>query len=135
MTGRYDVIVVGGEPAGIGAALAAGRAGKRIVLVKQYGFLGGMWTAGLVPLRVDGLLVAGRCISGTCEAPASYRVTGNSIAIGQAAEGQLPCWRWSTGRGCAIWTEGLLRRKWKSRVPACGNAEGHSEHLRKACRI
>ncbi len=46
--GRYDVIVVGGGPAGVGAALAAGRAGKRTLLVEQYGFLGGMWTAGLV---------------------------------------------------------------------------------------
>ena len=48
MAGRYDVIVVGGGSAGIGAALAAGRAGKRTLPVEQYGFLGGMWTAGLV---------------------------------------------------------------------------------------
>ena len=46
--GKYDVIVVGGGPAGVGAALAAGRLGKRTLLVEQYGFLGGMWTAGLV---------------------------------------------------------------------------------------
>lgn len=48
VAGRYDVIVVGGGSAGIGAALAAGRAGKRTLPVEQYGFLGGMWTAGLV---------------------------------------------------------------------------------------
>lgn len=46
--GSYDTIVVGGGPAGVGAALAAGRAGKKTLLVEQYGFLGGMWTAGLV---------------------------------------------------------------------------------------
>lgn len=39
----------------------------------------------LVPLKVDNLLVAGRCISGTYEAHASYRVTGDCVAMGQAA--------------------------------------------------
>ncbi len=44
----YDVIVVGGGPAGFGAAVAAGRAGARTLLVEQFGCLGGMWTSGLV---------------------------------------------------------------------------------------
>jgi len=39
----------------------------------------------LVPKEVDGLLAAGRCISGTHESEASYRVTGNCAAMGQAA--------------------------------------------------
>ena len=39
----------------------------------------------LVPLKVENLLVAGRCISGSFEAHASYRVTGNCVAMGQAA--------------------------------------------------
>lgn len=44
-----------------------------------------------VPLRaliakdVDGLLMAGRCISGDFVAHASYRVTGNAVAMGEAA--------------------------------------------------
>ena len=44
-----------------------------------------------IPLRaliakdVDGLMMAGRCISGDFIAHASYRVTGNSIAMGEAA--------------------------------------------------
>ena len=44
-----------------------------------------------IPLRaliaqdVDGLLMAGRCISGDFTAHASYRVTGNSVATGEAA--------------------------------------------------
>ena len=39
----------------------------------------------LVPLKVDNLLMAGRCISGVHEAQASYRVTGNCVAMGEAA--------------------------------------------------
>lgn len=44
-----------------------------------------------IPLRaliakdVDGLLMAGRCISGDFVAHASYRVTGNAVAMGEAA--------------------------------------------------
>ncbi len=44
-----DVAVIGGGPAGCAAAEAAAREGARTLLVEQYGFLGGMATAGLVP--------------------------------------------------------------------------------------
>lgn len=43
-----DVIVVGGGPAGIVAAIAAGRQGVKTVLVERYGFVGGMSTAAMV---------------------------------------------------------------------------------------
>ncbi len=46
--GRTDVLVVGGGPAGCGAALAASEAGAEVVLVERYGFLGGNATAALV---------------------------------------------------------------------------------------
>jgi hypothetical protein len=43
-----DVIVAGGGPAGILAALASGRAGARTLLIERYGVLGGTATAGRV---------------------------------------------------------------------------------------
>ena len=45
---EMDVLVIGGGPAGIGAALAAAREGARTLLIERHGMLGGMWTAGLV---------------------------------------------------------------------------------------
>lgn len=43
--GEYEVVVLGGGPAGIAAALAAARAGRSTILIERYGFLGGAGTA------------------------------------------------------------------------------------------
>lgn len=43
-----DVIVVGGGPAGLAAAIAAARTGASTVLVEQFGYLGGTATASLM---------------------------------------------------------------------------------------
>jgi FAD dependent oxidoreductase len=43
--GDFEVAVLGGGPAGIAAAAAAARAGRRTLLIERYGFLGGMGTA------------------------------------------------------------------------------------------
>lgn len=43
-----DVVVVGGGPAGIAAAIACARQGAATLLVERYGFLGGNLTASLV---------------------------------------------------------------------------------------
>ncbi|MFW8584710.1 FAD-dependent oxidoreductase [Rhizobium beringeri] len=43
-----DVLVIGGGPSGLSAAVAAARLGVRVRLVERYGFLGGNLTAGLV---------------------------------------------------------------------------------------
>lgn len=44
----FDVIVAGGGLSGAAAAVAAAREGLSVLLLEQYGFLGGMATAGLV---------------------------------------------------------------------------------------
>jgi hypothetical protein len=45
---RTQVLVCGGGPGGIAAAVSAARNGADVLLVERYGFLGGMATAGLV---------------------------------------------------------------------------------------
>lgn len=45
---QVDVLVVGGGPAGLGAAISAARNGARVLLVEHQGFLGGTITQALV---------------------------------------------------------------------------------------
>ena len=49
----YDVIVCGGGPAGVAAAVSAGRAGARTLLLELGGCLGGIWTQGMAALALD----------------------------------------------------------------------------------
>lgn len=43
-----DVLIVGGGAAGFAAAIAASKAGAKTLLIERYGYLGGLWTGGLV---------------------------------------------------------------------------------------
>ena len=51
--GEYDVVVVGGGMAGVGAACAAGRAGCKTIIVENTSALGGLATMGLVNIPLD----------------------------------------------------------------------------------
>jgi hypothetical protein len=43
----FDVVVAGGGPAGVGAAVAAARKGAKTLLLERYGFLGGVGAHGM----------------------------------------------------------------------------------------
>lgn len=45
---EVDVVIVGGGPAGIAAAVASARAGASTILIEQFGYLGGTATASLM---------------------------------------------------------------------------------------
>ena len=44
---QFDVVVVGGTPGGIAAALSAGRVGRKVLLIESHKHIGGMSTSGL----------------------------------------------------------------------------------------
>ena len=48
VAGDCDVLVAGGGPAGIAAAVTAARGGAKVTLVEAHGALGGIWTSGLL---------------------------------------------------------------------------------------
>lgn len=54
MVRETDVVVCGGGPAGIAAAIASARTGARTQLIEWHGCLGGVWTAGLLSNIIDG---------------------------------------------------------------------------------
>ena len=51
--GNYDIVVAGGGVAGVGAAIAAGKRGFKVLLLEATGTLGGLATLGLVNIPLD----------------------------------------------------------------------------------
>ncbi len=64
---EYDVVVLGGGPAGVSAAVSAAKANAKTALVERYGYLGGQATGGLVILIVGLTNGKERIIKGFCE--------------------------------------------------------------------
>lgn len=53
LAGCCDVLVAGGGPAGFAAAVSAARRGAKTFLLEKNEYLGGIWTAGLMPWIID----------------------------------------------------------------------------------
>ena len=53
ISGEYDVVISGAGPAGVCAAIEAGRIGAKTLLIETQGCLGGVWTAGLLTWILD----------------------------------------------------------------------------------
>ncbi len=47
---NWDVIIIGGGPSGIAAAISASREGSKVLVIERTGVLGGMSTAGMIPV-------------------------------------------------------------------------------------
>lgn len=85
-TDYYDVVVCGGGPAGIGAAVAAAERGAKTALIERFGFLGGMATAGLVNPMSE-FAYNGRRISGGIP----WRFAQEMVALGGAVTEEPRC--------------------------------------------
>lgn len=76
ISGHCDVLVCGGGPAGIAAAIRAARSGVRVRLMDVAGCLGGVWTAGLLTKILD----AGNKSGLMAELLAAFKQRGSDVA-------------------------------------------------------
>jgi hypothetical protein len=76
-----DAVALGTYPIDIHSPTGKGTVLKHVQAGRAYGIP----LRCLLPKGIDGLLTAGRCISGTHEAQSSFRVMAISMATGQAA--------------------------------------------------
>ena len=95
-----DVIVAGGGPGGLPAAVAAARHGASVLLVEKYGFLGGLATAGLVVPILGHTASRGDASSGEsrCSEPIVEgllkETTERMHALGGAPSWEESCLEW-----------------------------------------
>src|SRR5881398_1038650 len=62
-----DVLVVGGGPAGLCAAVAAARLGARVIVTERYGHLGGLASGGEVIVLDDMADLHAKTVGGLCD--------------------------------------------------------------------
>lgn len=115
----YDVVVIGGTPAGVAAAIAAARADKTVIIIEQAPSLGGVLSSGV--LRLDDKYVESN--SGVMEefrqrVKAYHRTEMADDALVQAHMKQNPPTSWNIAEG----------RAWEPHTAARIYAEMVAEH-------
>ncbi len=85
-----DVLVVGGGPAGVCAAIAARRAGAQVTIVERYGHFGGLWTGGLVLLVIGHIVKGGQQVCQGIGEEMMRRLDGMEGAIVDRRPGTAP---------------------------------------------
>jgi ribulose 1,5-bisphosphate synthetase/thiazole synthase len=90
---RFDIAVLGGGPAGVCAAVAAARMGRKVILVERHGFLGGMATAAIVNIwhSLLGMDKQTKVIGGLAE-EIILTLKDQGAAYNQAQDGQSGAW-------------------------------------------
>lgn len=99
---HFDVVVIGGTPAGVAAAISAARADKTVIIIEQAPCLGGVLSSGV--LRLDDKYVASN--SGVMEefrqrVKAYHRTELADDPLVQAHVKQDPPTRWNIAEGRA----------------------------------
>ncbi len=82
---NYDVIVIGGGPGGIPAAIAAARQGMKTLLVERHAFLGGVAATGL-PILAFYDRTGKQVVGGIGD-----EIIKNLTKVGGSFEGHIPC--------------------------------------------
>lgn len=78
-----DVLVIGGGPGGLGAAISAARNGAKTILVERFGSFGGTWTAGILSSIMPFPFVKGIF----AEIVSGWRKAGGWFDYGKEGEG------------------------------------------------
>ena len=122
----YDVVVIGGTPAGVAAAIAAARADKTVIIIEQAPCLGGVLSSGV--LRLDDKHVKSN--SGVMEefrqrVKAYHRTEMADDPLVLAHMKQNPPMRWNIAEG----------RAWEPHTAARIYAEMVAEHPKITSRF